>query len=261
MERKTLLIPSTFTGEKKDKKIRVFLISQIARACVNFGINEIGVYYDPDPKFDSHGLGRYIVKVLKYLNTPPYLRKLAFPKKKEFKYLGAALPIVAKYHETRDRYEYVYVLKKRGKKYFVSNGSSAFQVISNKSVKSKIVIYDKVLKDFVYPWETSEYFGYEVFYYNKPLESLLKKLKIQGTFVIGTSKFGETIQKANLRKSKRIAIVFGSFARGLKEILGKNWTSYFNAVVNVSPDQNLKTIRTEEAVFYTLSILKYKQII
>ena len=261
MKRKTLLIPSTFTGEKRDPKIRMFLISQVARSCVNFGINEIGVYYDPDPKFESHGLGRFIVKVLKYLNTPPYLRKIAFPKKKELEHLGVALPIVAKYHETRDRYEYVYILKKKNRKYFVSNGSGVFQVISDKPIKSKVVIYDRELKDFVFPWETDEYFGYEVFYYNKPLSSLLKKLKTRNALIIGTSRLGKDVRKVRLKKSKRTVIVFGSFARGLKEILGEDWESYFDEVINIVPNQNLKTIRTEEAIFYTLPILRYIQII
>ncbi len=261
VERRTLLIPSTFTGEKRDAKIRIFLISQLARACVNFGINEIGVYYDPDPKFDSHGLGRFIVKVLKYLNAPPYLRKLAFPKKKEFSQIGAALPITAKYHELRDRYEYVYVIKRKNKKYFVSDGRKVFTVFSNKNIRSKIVIYDKSLNDFVLPWETEEYFGYETFYYNRPLENLLKRLKKEGATIIGTSRLGRDVRKVKLRKTGRIVIVFGSFARGLQEIIGKSWKSFFDEVINVSPDQNLKTLRTEEAVFYTLSIFKYLRLL
>lgn len=259
--RKMLLIPSTFTGEKRDIKIRNFLISQIARAAVTFGINEIGIYYDPDPKFDSHGLGRYLVKVLKYLNTPPYLRKIAFPLDKDLEQIGASLPIKAKYHIDKSRYSYVYVLKKEKSKYLVTDGSSEFEVECDKDYKNKILIYDKQKKSFVEKYETEIYFGYEVFYYNKPIENLLEKLKKEGFLLIGTSKLGDDIRKVNIRKNDKIAIAFGSFARGFEDIWKEDFRKKFDYVINVVPDQIIETIRTEEAIFYTLSVLRYKSVI
>ncbi|RDD52362.1 hypothetical protein BA065_02165 [Nanoarchaeota archaeon NZ13-N] len=158
--RKMLLIPSTFTGEKRDKKIRIFLISQVARAAVTFGINEVCIYYDPDPKFDSHGLGRFLVKVLKYLNT-----------------------------------------------------------------------------------------------------LLLEKLRKEGFYIIGTSRLGEDIRKINLRKSEKVAIAFGSFARGFEDMFGNKFREMFDITINVVPNQLIYSIRTEEAIFYTLAVLRYRDII
>lgn len=259
--RKMLLIPSTFTGEKKDIKIRNFLISQVARAAVTFGINEIGVYYDKDPKFDSHGLGRYIVKVLKYLNTPPYIRKIAFPIEKDLKEIGSCLPIKARYHYDRSRYTYVYVLNKKEDLYRVTDGSIEFEVKSKKKYKSNILIYDKNKKEFVEKYETEIYFGYEVFYYNKPLEKLLNKLKKENFLIIGTSKLGEDIRKVNFKTKNNIAIAFGSFARGFEDIWKENFKEMFDIVINSVPDQQIESIRTEEAIFYTLALLRYKNII
>ena len=260
--RKLILIPSTFTGEKKDKKLRIFLISLVARALVNFGVHEIGVYYDPDPKFDSHGLGRFLVKVLKYLNTPPYLRKLAFPKERELEEIGAALPITAKYHINTERYVYVYVLKQGREKFIVSDGMSIFTVKTRKKIKNtRILVYDKVRRDFVEKWEAEEYVGYEVFYFNKTLDKLLEKLRNRNFYVIGTSRCGEDIRKAKILNENNVAVVFGSFARGLKEILGEGWREYFDVVVNTVPNQLLKTIRTEEAILYTLATLRYRNIV
>ena len=260
--RKLVLIPSTFTGEKKDKKLRIFLISLIARAFVNFGIHEVGIYYDPDPKFDSHGLGRFLVKVLKYLNTPPYLRKLAFPKENELKEIGAALPITAEYHVNTKRYVYVYVLKRNGEKFVVSDGKNTFTVKTKKKIRNtRILVYDKVRKDFVEKWEAEEYIGYEVFYFNKTLDKLLEKLRNRGFYIIGTSRYGIDIRKANILNKSNVAIVFGSFARGLKEILGEGWKEYFDIIINTVPNQLLKTIRTEEAILYTLATLRYRNII
>jgi len=259
--RKMLLIPSTFTGEKRDRKIRIFLISQIARAAVTFGINEIGIYYDPDPKFDSHGLGRFLVKVLKYLNTPPYLRKIAFPLEKDLEEIGTALPIKSDYHFDRERYEYVYVLKKEGKEYLVTNGEKEFKVKSDKDFPTRILIYDKVNKRFVEKYETEKYFGYEVFYYNKPLPFLLDKLKKEGFYIIGTSRLGEDIRKVKLKKSDKVAIAFGSFVRGFEDMFGDKFKEMFDVTINVVPNQLIHSIRTEEAIFYTLAVLRYKDII
>jgi len=259
--RKLLLIPSTFTGEKRDQKIRIFLISQLARAIVNFGINEVGIYYDDDPKFNSHGLGRFILKVLKYLNTPPYIRKIAFPIDKELKYIGSALPLNVYYHKDRIRYEYVYILKREKDKFYVTNGEGKFYVNVNKKYrKTNILIYDKVNKKLLYPYETEFYFGYEVFYYNKPLEELIKKLKEEKFYLIATSRYGEDIKNVKIEKRDKIAIAFGSFARGIEDMI-KNWKEKFDISINICPDQKLETIRTEEAIYYTLSLLHYKEII
>ncbi|RIB35107.1 MAG: hypothetical protein BXU00_03175 [Candidatus Nanoclepta minutus] len=259
--RKMLLIPSTFTGEKRDKKIRIFLISQVARAAVTFGINEVCIYYDPDPKFDSHGLGRFLVKVLKYLNTPPYLRKVAFPLDKDLEEVGSSLPIKAEYHNDRSRYEYVYVLKKEGNEYLVTNGKEEFKVRSNKDFRTRILVYDKINKKFVEKYETEKYFGYEVFYYNKPLPMLLEKLRKEGFYIIGTSRLGEDIRKIDLRKSEKVAIAFGSFARGFEDMFGNKFKEMFDITINVVPNQLIYSIRTEEAIFYTLAVLRYRDII
>jgi predicted SPOUT superfamily RNA methylase MTH1 len=259
--RKTILIPSTFTGEKKDRKIRIFLISQLARTIANFGINEIGIYYDDDPRFNSHGLGRFLLKVLKYLNTPPYIRKIAFPIEKELEEIGAALPLNTYYHKERDRYEYVYILERKKDDFLVTNGEKKFYVnVKRKFRNTRILIYDKLKNELLYPYETEYYFGYEVFYFNKPLEELLKKLKNEGFYLIGTSRYGDDIRKVKIEKKDKVAIVFGSFARGIEDIIN-NWKEKFDITINICPDQKLETIRTEEAIDYTLSILHYLNII
>ncbi|WP_375140653.1 putative RNA uridine N3 methyltransferase [Nanobdella aerobiophila] len=51
-------------------------------------------------------------------------------------------------------------------------------------------------------------------------------------------------------------MVFGSFARGIEDIIN-NWKDIFDITINICPDQKLETIRTEEAVYYTLSTLYY----
>jgi hypothetical protein len=59
-------------------------------------------------------------------------------------------------------------------------------------------------------------------------------------------------------KSNKILVAFGSPTRGLKEILeheGLDLNDYADFIVNTIPDQGVETVRTEEAIYTSLSIL------
>jgi len=59
-------------------------------------------------------------------------------------------------------------------------------------------------------------------------------------------------------KEGRACIAFGASREGLYEIAEKQGfklEDYFDYIVNVMPLQGVRTIRTEEAVAYTLAIL------
>jgi len=264
---KLLALPSTFTGEEKSLLLRTYKIGMIARAAATFGITDIGIYYDPDPLFESHGLGRFIVKVLKYINTPPYLRKIAFGKDDSLRYVGYTEPLKTPHHLDREykvQYRYAYVLERVGNKLRVNDGREVLWVKIGEGFKegNRIVVIDTERRVTIDRRKLPIYFGYYVFYYNKGLLELLKSLKKRGFFIIGTSRYGEDIRKTELKlcDKEKIAIFFGSPFRGLREMLGGD-VSLFDVFLNFIPEQNVKTIRTEEAVFYTLSILRYLNII
>ncbi len=139
----------------------------------------------------------------------------------------------------------------------VTNSEEEFEVISNKDFRTKILVYDKEQKKFLEKYETKEYFGYEVFYYNKPLPSLLEKLRKRGFYLIGTSRLGEDVRRVKIKRVDKIAIAFGSFARGFEDMFGKKFKELFDITINVVPNQIIYSIRTEEAIFYTLAILRY----
>jgi len=261
-----ILIPSTFTSDEKNLIIRTYKIGLIARACVTFGITDIGIYYDPDPKFDSHGLGRFIVKVLKYINTPPYLRKIAFGRDDSLRYIGVIEPLKTPHHLNKiysTRYKYAYVLSKRKSHLYVTDGDKKYKVkiTSAYKVGERIVVIDIREKKIIDKKQIPYYFGFDVFYYNKGLPTLLNDLKRRGFCIIGTSKYGSIVSQTKIKCNKKIAIVFGSPYRGLREMLGEKYKDFFDFFINVVPDQKVETIRTEEAIFYTLSILHINSVI
>jgi len=255
---KFVAIPSTYTAEQKNLYIRTYRIGILARVCSTFAIDKIAVYYDKDPKFESHALGRFIVKVLKYCNTPPHLKKYLFPKDKDLRYVGVVPPLKTPMHAPQDfnsKYRQGYVLEVK-RKVKVDCGLDKPIYVKGKASKGDIVFVDLERRKIVKP--RGVYTGYDAFYFNKGLEILLSELRSKNYFIIGTSKFGKPINEIKLEKRKNIAIIFGSPFRGLLDICDAN---HFDALINFVPDQSVLTIRTEEALHYVLAILRYLSIL
>ncbi len=259
-----VLLPSTFTADEKKLMLRIYKIGIIARVLSTYGIRQIGIYYDPDPNFDSHALGRFIVKTLKYINTPPYLRRHVFPLDEDLRYIGVVEPLKTRHHlDSEGRYRYVQVLEDKGDHVICSDGRSTYKLRKSEVYKKTLKIYlaDLNKKIIVSKIDPEEYYGYEVFYFSKPLNYLLKKVKSRGYYIIGTSRYGKDIRVARLKKSNKITVVFGGPYRGLKDLLSEKDTRLMDVLVNFVPGQEVETVRTEEAVHYVLSILRYKDLI
>ncbi|MFQ6062565.1 MAG: putative RNA uridine N3 methyltransferase [Methanosarcinales archaeon] len=83
-----ILIPSSLTLESKDLKIKTYKVAQIARAASVFRVDKIIIYKDKD-----YNDSKFISTILKYAETPQYLRKRLFALKKDLKYAGIILPL------------------------------------------------------------------------------------------------------------------------------------------------------------------------
>jgi predicted SPOUT superfamily RNA methylase MTH1 len=106
------------------------------------------------------------------------------------------------------------------------------------------------------------YWGYTVTLTKNPLAESTRRIGFD--LVISTSRYGNSISEVlpNLQstwaKSNKILVAFGSPTRGLKEILkheGLDLNDYADFIVNTIPDQGVETVRTEEAIYTSLSIL------
>ena len=71
-------------------------ISVLARACSIFKIETIYVYKDGDSKQDAS----LLVMILKYLETPQFLRRRLFPKMNDLKFAGVLQPLKIPSHIT-----------------------------------------------------------------------------------------------------------------------------------------------------------------
>jgi len=78
---------------------------------------------------------------------------------------------------------------------------------------------------------------------------------------IATSRLGTTVSdglgllRSSLRRANGVKLIFGSPSRGLFDIMGKDLPRRVDYVLNFFPEQQVETVRTEEAVFVSLGVV------
>jgi methyltransferase len=270
-----IAIPDSSLSDEQTRRGKTIKIGQFARACSIFRVKRIYVYHDKTANIDQEDYS-LLVTILRYLDTPQYLRKLLYPHKEELEYAGLLHPINAPHHRELQRIRDVklgdvrvgVILKVRGK-LRVDMGLSSLVCFEGsgfhgKKVNVKIVSTYPSLKG----KEASEYdikdkyWGYEV----RDAYSLNKLLKsTSNTQVIITSKNGchiedkEAKMLASFKSLKNLLIVFGTPKKGVDEILAGEGGSIdtFEFVLNMFPFQATKTIRLEEAILGSLAIFNH----
>ncbi len=275
-----IAIPSSFTENLSSTLQRSFAVSNLARAAACFGVRRIYIY--PDPLSTDRTVYKDVVKLLKYLITPPYLKKVLFEFEDSLAYVGALPPVKLPLFQEKVRikdieypmYRIGYTFaKKRGDLYLIDVGLD--KPVAVKGKRPPPIAMVKIVKnaqkyligELVDDEEVREkglYKGYSVLRSRESIVSLVKKYK---GVKIGLSKYGDYIGDLNISKIRgeiigkgRSLLVLGSHSYGLKEIL-----SYYNVeprnlfdyYINLVYNQKVETIRIEEAVWIALSIMDF----
>lgn len=250
-----VFIPDKFLEETSDPKVAVYKLGQIARSCSIYAVDHIWIY-------DTGGkAGDFMSKILEYAETPPYLRKHLFEKDSDLMNVGILPPLQTPHHpnysepEENEIREGVFLWEKEGE----------WNV--NIGLKSPALYYgdgSENVRDTFEIVETSpltversdppkdKYWGYEVHFPGTELYETLKRMSLD--HIMATSRYGEDVRGLKLSpKVRDLGIVFGSPREGIPEI--EKRPGLFTSVVNSIPNQRTKTVRTEEAVIATLSIL------
>lgn len=275
-----IAIPSSFTENLSSKMQRSFAVSNLARATACFGVRRIYIY--PDPLSRDRAIYKEVIKLLRYLITPPYLKKMLFEFEDTLAYVGALPPIKLHLFQEKVRikdikypiYRVGYTFaKKRGGVYLVDVGLdkpvaikgespspvSIVKIVKNskKHLIGELVDENEIKDQCLYP-------GYTVI---RSRENMVNLIKRYGGVKIGLSKYGDyigNINTLNLRKSinrkGKVLLVLGSHSYGLREILNYykiEPEELFDYFLNIVYSQNVETIRVEEAVWIALSIMDY----
>nr|WP_294805176.1 RNA methyltransferase [uncultured Nitrososphaera sp.] len=271
MQNLWVAIPDSSLSDEQTKRDKSVKIAQFARACSIFRVKRIYIYHDPLSQFEKED-PILLRTVLRYLDTPQYLRKILYPRMTQLEFAGILHPIKAPHHKPAQDIKTVragdvragVIVKVKGA-LFVEAGLGSLVPFEGQGFEGK-----KVNVKFTQPYpnlrateaadnDISEYWGYEV----KEVPSVVKLLSsVEKTVVVVTSRKGSYFKNVEVKLGERIKasenvlVVFGAPRHGVHEILAKegaNVRSEF--VVNMFPAQATETVRLEEAILGTLAIL------
>jgi hypothetical protein len=195
------------------------------------------------------------------METPQYIRKLLFPRTGELKYIGVVPPLKTPHHvKVEDIVREGIVTDVGTEGAWVEIGLDCPALMQNVKVRTGQRVTVKVFSRDPLEVELfrkpSKSWGYSVEMVSSIKEAL-------NGLVISTTKYGQPITSVMLkeivqRSATHITVVFGSPNRGLDSILseiGLSTQDVSDYVVNAIPDQGTETVRTEEAILATLSVL------
>ena len=241
-------------------------ISLVARACAIFRVQMVYIYHESSGSEKDRSLLRTI---LRYLETPQYLRRTLFQKIAELKFAGSLSPLQIPHHsytsdsrkiKAGDIREGMIVFA-RGRKYVDVGLDQLIPYFGEENEGRRITIkfrtgFPELSAKQISRNEITQYWGYEV----KESAHLRTLLSNWDSNVILTSKKGKTIHKMQKYfdeiSNKSLLVVFGSPQRGLYEILGSAITEIPKSqILNFFPEQATETVRLEEAILGTLAIL------
>ena len=267
-----ITIPDSSLSDEQTKRDKTIKIAQFARACSIFRVKRVYIYHDALSHFEKDDPD-LLKTILRYLDTPQYLRKTLFPMMHQLQYAGILHPIKAPHHRVLEDIRKVkaghvrtgVIVKVKGQ-LFVEVGLGSLVPFVGEPLEGKKVnvrftsSYPNLKTTQATEQEILDYWGYEV----KEVPSISKLLaSVEKTAIIITSRKGRYFRNIEaglverIKNVQSILVAFGAPKHGLHEILDKEGASIrpHEYVVNMFPNQGTETVRLEEAVLGTLAIL------
>jgi len=262
----SVAIPESALSDESLKIDKTRKISILARACSIFKIDTIYVYQDGgDYKQD----GNLLVMILRYLETPQFLRRRLYPKMNDLKFAGVLQPLKIPSHITPANAKKIVrgdvregiIVSVKGKRFVDVGINQLIQFYGKTGMGKRITVqfkegYPKLSVKEIEKSEIQSYWGYSV----KERANLYSILSEWKGSVIITSRKGKTATKDQLSKYTKsdqpVLVAFGSPEKGIHEILGGKMKNVQNAKsLNFFPNQATETVRLEEALLGTLAII------
>lgn len=233
----------------------------MARWTSIFGVDRVLFFHDyetPEPRRREYE--RLIRDHWEYFFTPPYLRKALVPLKPTLRYVGALPPIRLKLFDVSRR-------PRKGEARIGYSGDGVefdigdeapYRAVNNCGKGLFLVEVVDVEARLVRCLDEDYYLGPAL-----EFREFLREV-VEGAgdaLVIATDKKGDVPGQgdiAELRGAARVLILFGSPSRDLFELSGAEGfdiMEYADFVWNTAPGQMVVSIRTEEALLITLSLV------
>jgi len=270
-QRLSVAIPSSFTKDVPHLREKTSRVGLIARSLAIFRVDEVVVYYDQTGSSSAREAD-LLEKLLTYQETPQYLRKALFKQDPDLQFSGILPPLRIPSHpnvgEPRIGEIREALVIESGAHSIVNAGFRAVVEISSRlklleRVTIRVVQITPQLKgELVEPTRLPIYWGFKVTRTNLTLGKLIRSRTQDLT--ISTSRGGKQVREMlndltlRWKLSRRPLVLFGSPSEGVPEILAKEGTDLSKVVdfnLNMIPNQGVETVRTEEAILATMSIL------
>lgn len=261
----SVAIPDSALSDESLKIDKTRKISILARACAIFKIDTIYVYQEGNNRNDRS----LMIMILKYLETPQFLRRRLFPKMNDLKFAGVLQPLKIPSHittanpkkiNTGDVREGI-IVSIKGKRFVDVGINQLIPFFGITAIGKRVTLrfkegYPKLTVKEIDRSEAPTYWGYTV-KERSNLYSIIADWK--GSTII-TSRKGKTVTKEQIAKYTKsdqpVLIVFGSPEKGVQEIIGGKMKNIQNTkILNFFPNQATETVRLEEALLGTLAII------
>ena len=281
----SVAIPASLVSDTPHLREKTGKLGLVARASTIFRASEIVIYSD-DPRREQKGDIEFCMQILRFVETPQYLRKRIFRLTPNLRYTGILPPLQTPPHnvphsilecKVGDWREGV-IIGARDSNLLVDVGlEKALQASGDHPVGRRVTakitkIAQKLEGEIVdetslHAPELSSpeiYWGYKVTNANSPLGKFVRNRDFD--LKIGTSRYGSPVGSvwphltASLKRAKQMMIAFGSPKCGLNEILeqeGETPENTFDYYINTVPEQSVSTVRTEEAILISLGIFNF----
>ncbi len=258
-------IPDTILEEQESLREKTAKLGQVARYCALFGVDAIRVFHDPRGRGESS----FVKRVLEFLETPQYLRRRLFPLSEDLRFAGLLPPLRIPSHKAKVPPGRIQAGEFRegvvlADGVSVDAGLDVSVTLRKKETPQKRITLrissasnSRVEGTPVDRRDVTTYWGYSV--------------EVSGTgslladpafpLKVATSRHGDPVARVarGLRKdlegSRGVMLLFGSPSRGLFETVGKDLRSRVSYVVNLFPEQNVVTARSEEAILSALYLV------
>lgn len=243
-------------------------VGLIARSCAIFGVERIYVYRVASRNNESDFETAKII--FEYAETPQYLRKRLFGRRKELEYAGLLPPLripshLTQYSVTPNEVREGVVVLQNGQ-LMADVGARELAAVEGRvhdgqRLSFRVISTDPLIVR-VEEKPEGKYWGYEI----RRAPSLARFLKSSNfELIILTSRLGrgiESLWKEFIDRSKqaeRILICFGSPEAGIDKLLkleSARVSDFPDSMyLNTFPLQDVETVRLEEAILGTLSII------
>uniref|UniRef100_A0A803Q293 Uncharacterized protein n=1 Tax=Cannabis sativa TaxID=3483 RepID=A0A803Q293_CANSA len=242
--------------------------------------NNSSYYTNPDNSDENESGADFLIRILKYLETPQYLRKALFPMHSSLRFVGLLPPLDAPHHLRKHEwgpFREGVTLKERAPNSSGTlvdvglNKNFVIDQVLNPGTRVTVAMgtdrnldadsVRQIVSSSKPREEANTYWGYRVRYASN-ISSVFRECPYKGGYdhLIGTSEHGSVTKSSDLviPTFRHLLIAFGGLA-GLEECIEedmnlkvKDASEIFHSYLNTCPHQGSRTIRTEEAIFISL---------